>query len=510
MKVLIANRGEIAVRIMRGCREMGLATVAVYSDCDRLAPHVRYADEAVALDANEPAESYLRVDKLVAAATRTGSDAVHPGYGFLAENAPFARAVVDAGLRFIGPTADVIELMGGKTASRDTAARAGVPVVPGSDGALPDAAPDDELQAAGAAVGYPLFVKAVAGGGGKGMRLVREPDSLVHAIRGARSEATSAFGNGAVYLERCIEHGRHIEVQLLADQHGSVIPFVERECSIQRRHQKVIEETPSMAVDDATRRALADAAAALAREVEYTNAGTIEFLLDQSGAFYFLEMNTRLQVEHPVTEMVTGIDLVRWQLRVAQGEHLTIDPARALAPEGHAIECRVYAEDPDAGFMPCPGIITTHQAPAGPGIRVDAGVAAGFAVPSTTIRWCRRSSRTLGIASSRSSACSARSPSTTSAVCGRPWRCFAGSSATPISSREPSTQCFWTARWRHATGRRSSRSPTMSRRWRSWPRRYGVALGGAPGRAVAASDNTASRWKRAARFEGHSPPDVSR
>ena len=381
MKVLVANRGEIAVRILRGCREMGLPTVAVYSDCDRLAPHVRYADEAVALEADEPAGSYLHVEKIIAAARRTGAGAVHPGYGFLAENAGFAQAVADAGLRFIGPPAGVIELMGGKTAARAAARRAGVPIVPGSDGPLPEKMTDADLRRAGDAVGYPIFVKAVAGGGGKGMRLVREPERLPHAVEGARSEAASAFGDGAVYLERCIERGRHVEVQLLADEHGAVVPFVERECSIQRRHQKVIEETPSPAVGVETRRALAAAAARLAAEVGYANAGTIEFLLDESGGFHFLEMNTRLQVEHPITEMVTGIDLVRWQLRVAQGERLDVDPERALAPDGHAVECRVYAEDPNAGFMPCPGLIVTHRPPEGPGIRVDAGVAAGFAVP---------------------------------------------------------------------------------------------------------------------------------
>ncbi len=381
MKVLVANRGEIAVRIMRGCSETGLPTVAVYSDCDRLAPHVRYADEAVALGADEPAGSYLHVDKLIAAARRTGADAVHPGYGFLAENARFARAVTAAGLRFIGPAADVIELMGGKTAAREAAGRAGVPIVPGSGGPLPEDADEAELQQAGDAVGYPIFVKAVAGGGGKGMRLVREPEKLARAIEGARSEAASAFGDGAVYLERCIERGRHIEVQLLADEHGTVVPFVERECSIQRRHQKVIEETPSPVVDVETRRGLAAAAARLAAEVGYVNAGTIEFLLDESGDFHFLEMNTRLQVEHPITELVTGVDLVRWQLRIVQGERLDIDPERALAPDGHAFECRVYAEDPNAGFMPCPGRIETHRPPSGPGIRVDAGVAAGFEVP---------------------------------------------------------------------------------------------------------------------------------
>ncbi len=366
---------------MRACREMGLPTVAVWSDCDRLAPHVRYADEAVGLEADAPGESYLRIDKILDAAARTGADAIHPGYGFLAENAAFARAVHEAGLTFVGPRADVIDLMGGKTAARAAAAHAGVPIVPGSDGPLPHDAAPDELQATGDAVGYPLFVKAVAGGGGKGMRLVHGPDRLLRAIQRARSEAASAFGDGSVYLERCIERGRHIEVQLLADAHGTVVPFVERECSIQRRHQKVIEESPSPVVSAETRRALAEAAASLAREVGYTNAGTIEMLYEDDGSFYFLEMNTRLQVEHPVTEMVTGTDLVRWQLRIARGERLDIDRERALTPDGHAIECRVYAEDPNAGFMPRPGLLTAHRPPAGPGIRVDAGVAAGFEVP---------------------------------------------------------------------------------------------------------------------------------
>jgi acetyl-CoA carboxylase biotin carboxylase subunit len=382
MKVLIANRGEIAVRVMRACHEHEVATVAVYADCDRRSPHVRYAGQAVALGANEPGHSYLCVDKIISAARETGADAIHPGYGFLAENALFARAVADAGLTFIGPSADVIDLMGGKVAARVAAAKANFPTVPGTEGAVSEDASESELRSIGDAVGYPLFVKAVAGGGGKGMRLVRTADLLVRSIESARSEATSAFGNGAVYLERCIERGRHIEVQVLADNHGTVIPFVERECSIQRRHQKVIEESPSPVITEKTRRALAEAAIRLTTSVGYTNAGTIECLYDErSEEFYFLEMNTRLQVEHPVTEMVTGIDLVRWQLRIAQGEPLTIDPERALTPDGHAFECRVYAEDPAAGFMPSPGLLETYREPAGPGIRVDAGVESGFEVP---------------------------------------------------------------------------------------------------------------------------------
>jgi acetyl-CoA carboxylase biotin carboxylase subunit len=382
MKVLIANRGEIAVRLMRACHEHDVATVAVYADCDRQSPHVRYAGQAVALGANEPAHSYLCVEKILAAAHETGADAIHPGYGFLAENASFARAVTTAGLTFIGPSAEVIDLMGGKVAARSAAASANFPTVPGTEGVIPEDASESGLQSLGDAVGYPLFVKAVAGGGGKGMRLVRTADLLLRAIESARSEATSAFGNGAVYLERCIEQGRHIEVQVLADHHGTVVPFVERECSIQRRHQKVIEESPSPVITEKTRRDLAEAAIRLVSSVGYTNAGTIECLYDErSEEFYFLEMNTRLQVEHPVTEMVTGIDLVRWQLRIAQGEPLTIDPERALTPDGHAFECRVYAEDPAAGFLPSPGLLETYREPAGPGIRVDAGVEAGFEVP---------------------------------------------------------------------------------------------------------------------------------
>lgn len=381
MKILIANRGEIAVRVMRACREMRIKTVAVYSPSDRLALHVQYADEAVPLDADKPAESYLNIKKLIKAARSTGADAVHPGYGFLAENAEFARECRSAGLVFIGPSANVIDLMGGKTAAREAAIKAGVPVVPGSDGTLSSDLSDEELAKIAANVGYPLFVKAVAGGGGKGMRLVRDPDSLLNAIQAARSEAGAAFGNSDVYLERWVAVARHIEVQVLGDEHGVVVPFVERECSIQRRHQKVIEESPSISVSNATRLSLAEAAAALARGVGYTNAGTVEFLLDENEKFYFLEMNTRLQVEHPVTEMVTGVDLVKWQIRIANGEKLTLDPEKLLSPNGHAVECRVYAEDPLLGFIPCPGLITHLRVPTGPNVRDDSGVLSGFSVP---------------------------------------------------------------------------------------------------------------------------------
>jgi acetyl-CoA carboxylase biotin carboxylase subunit len=380
-KILIANRGEIAVRIIRACREMGIATVAVYSECDRAALHVRLADEACAIGPSPPRESYLRIDTIVAAARRSGADAVHPGYGFLAENEDFAQAVVEAGLTFIGPSPAAIALMGSKTAARQTAVRAGVPVVPGTDSPLDSSVSDVEIARIAGAVGYPLLVKAVAGGGGKGMRTVNDPADLAGAVRAARSEAGAAFGDAAVYFERQILKPRHVEVQLLADQHGTVLPFVERECSIQRRHQKVIEETPSLAVTPQIRTAMTSAAAAVARAAGYTNAGTIEFLLDADGRFYFLEMNTRLQVEHPITEMVTGLDLVRWQIRIARGERLDVDPQRALTAAGHAIECRVYAEDPDNNFLPSPGRIQQLRAPSGPGIRDDSSATAGLEVP---------------------------------------------------------------------------------------------------------------------------------
>ena len=330
MKILVANRGEIAVRILRACREMGVPSVAVYSECDRTAPHVRHADEAVAIGPSPAAESYLDIDRVLAAAAGTGATAVHPGYGFLAENAAFARACRAAGLAFIGPDAGVIETMGGKTAARQAAIDAGVPVVPGTE-ALPDTLSEAGLRARADEVGYPLFIKAVAGGGGRGMRRVAGPDGVAAGVESARSEAGAAFGESAVYFERLLERARHIEVQVLCDEHGTVIPFVERECSIQRRHQKVIEESPSVAVTGPIRTALAEAAAALCSAVRYVNAGTLEFLLDENGRFYFLEMNTRLQVEHPVTEMVTGVDLVHWQIRIARGERLTLDPGRALA-----------------------------------------------------------------------------------------------------------------------------------------------------------------------------------
>jgi len=380
-KILIANRGEIAVRVIRACREMDIAPVAVYSECDRAALHVRYADEAYPIGPSAPRESYLRIDRIIDAARRSGADAVHPGYGFLAENEEFAAAVADAGLVFIGPSPKAIETMGSKTAARTAAQRAGVPVVPGTEEPLAVDVPDAAIAAMADRIGYPVLVKAVAGGGGKGMRTVIDPAELSSAVRAARSEANAAFGDAAIYLERRLTRPRHIEVQLLGDLHGTVLPFVERECSIQRRHQKVVEETPSLAVAAGARSAIASAAAAVAKAVGYTNAGTIEFLLDEDGRFYFLEMNTRLQVEHPITEMVTGVDLVHWQIRIARGERLDLDPAVLVTPKGHGIECRVYAEDPDNGFLPSPGKIVALRSPSGPGIRDDSGATEGLDVP---------------------------------------------------------------------------------------------------------------------------------
>jgi acetyl-CoA carboxylase biotin carboxylase subunit len=340
---------------------------------------VRLADEAYPIGPSAPRESYLRIDRILDVAKRSGSDAVHPGYGFLAENEEFAAAVEAAGITFVGPTARAIETMGSKTAARTAARRAGVPVVPGTEDPLGVDVPDDAIASVADAIGFPLLVKAVAGGGGKGMRAVSDLAELPAAVRAARSEASAAFGDAAVYLERQLKRPRHIEVQLLGDTHGAVLPFVERECSIQRRHQKVVEETPSLAVTPALRARMMSAAAAVAGAVGYTSAGTIEFLLDEDGQFYFLEMNTRLQVEHPITEMVTGLDLVRWQIRIARGERLDLDPGSLV--RGHAIECRIYAEDPDNGFLPSPGRILQLRTPGGPGIRDDSGATAGLDVP---------------------------------------------------------------------------------------------------------------------------------
>jgi acetyl-CoA carboxylase biotin carboxylase subunit len=375
--VLIANRGEIAVRIARACHEAGLAVVAVYSEADAGTPHVLAADRAVAIGPAAARESYLNVDALLAAARASGADAVHPGYGFLAENAAFARAVEAAGLVWIGPPPAAIATMGDKLTARTTVARAGVPVVPGSELALADAA---AAARAAAAIGYPVLLKAAAGGGGKGMRTVAGEAELAPALAAAAREAEAAFADGRVYLEKLLVRPRHVEVQVLGDAHGTLVHLGERECSVQRRHQKIVEETPCPVVNDRLRAAMTGAALSAARAVGYTSAGTVEFMLDESGAFYFLEMNTRLQVEHPITELVTGIDLVAAQLRIARGEPLGLTQAD-VRPRGHAIEVRLYAEDPAAGFLPSAGPILGLREPAGPGVRVDSALAAGGVVP---------------------------------------------------------------------------------------------------------------------------------
>ncbi len=376
-KLLIANRGEIALRVITTCREMGIQTVAVYSDADRDALHVLEADEAVCLGPSEPTESYLNVDKIIGAARMTGAQAVHPGYGFLAENAAFAEQCEQEGLVFVGPPSRVIRNLGDKTEARRTMIKGGVPVIPGMMQTEGD--PDVLAREAGN-IGYPVLIKAAAGGGGKGMRVVRSPQEFREACISASSEARSAFGNGAIYLEKYLEQPRHIEFQILADTKGTVIHLLERECSIQRRHQKIIEETPSPALSPALRAAMGEAAVAAARAAGYVNAGTVEFLLDASGDFYFLEVNTRLQVEHPITEMITGIDLVRQQIEIAAGNPLRFSQGDIVG-RGHAIECRIYAEDPLNGFFPSPGRILFVKEPRGPGIRNDCGIYSGYTVP---------------------------------------------------------------------------------------------------------------------------------
>ncbi len=375
-KVLIANRGEIAVRVSRTCRAMGIPTVAVYSEADVGALHVRQADEAIPIGPPEAIRSYLSIDALLRAGRAAGADAVHPGYGFLSQSADFADAVADAGLRFIGPPGAVHRTMGDKQGARRLMAAAGVPVVPGYDG---DDQSDQALQAEAARVGFPLMIKPSRGGGGKGIRVVGSPSDFSSALAASRREAQAAFGRQEVVLERFLERPRHVEVQVLADEQGTVVHLLERECSIQRRHQKVVEETPSPALDDATRAALCATGVAAARAAAYANAGTVEFLLDAQGRFYFLEMNTRLQVEHAVTEAVTGLDLVRLQIEVAAGRPLPLGQAD-VEGRGHALECRLYAEDPDNDDLPSPGRILHLEWPQGPGVRVDAGVDAGCEV----------------------------------------------------------------------------------------------------------------------------------
>ncbi|MBV9268416.1 MAG: acetyl-CoA carboxylase biotin carboxylase subunit [Acidobacteriaceae bacterium] len=378
-KVLIANRGEIAVRVTRALREMGIRSVAVYSEIDRTALHVQMADEALLIGPPLATESYLSIERILSAAKESGADAIHPGYGFLSENAAFAHACVEQGVKFIGPAPSAIEAMGSKTAARRVAIAAGAPVVPGTERGL------DTLQKAREValhLGFPVLLKAAAGGGGKGMRRVDTESDLASAMRNAASEAERAFGSGEVYLEKLIERPRHIEVQVLGDEHGNLIHLGERECSIQRRHQKVVEECPAPLVlaQPELRERIGEAALKIARAVNYSNAGTLEFLADQRGNFYFLEMNTRLQVEHPVTELVTGIDLVQWQLRIAAGEQLAIKQ-EDIRWNGSAIECRVYAEDPDNNFFPSSGKIVHYSEPSGPGVRVDGGVYVGWTVP---------------------------------------------------------------------------------------------------------------------------------
>jgi acetyl-CoA carboxylase biotin carboxylase subunit len=376
-RVLIANRGEIAVRVIRGCHEEGLEAVAVYSDADAHALHVRSADAAVHVGPASSSASYLQVDRILAAAIASGCDAVHPGYGFLSENAAFARAVIAAGLVWIGPPPDAIEAMGSKTQARQRMHAAGVPVVPGTLEALTDL---QEARRIAIDIGFPVMLKAAAGGGGKGMRRVDDVDGLDAALAAARSEAKKSFADDAVYVEKLVEGARHVEIQVLADTHGRVVHLFERDCSIQRRHQKVIEEAPCPVLPEATRQGMAAAAVRAAEAVGYVGAGTCEFLLGADGNFHFLEMNTRLQVEHPITELITGIDLVRAQLRIAAGEPLWFRQ-EDLKIHGHAIECRIYAEDPMAGFRPSPGPLHGYSEPGGPFVRVDSGVSEGDVVP---------------------------------------------------------------------------------------------------------------------------------
>jgi acetyl-CoA carboxylase biotin carboxylase subunit len=375
-RILIANRGEIAVRIIRACREMGIESVVVYSDVDRRAQHVRKADYAYHIGSATASESYLNIAKILDVARRSGAQAIHPGYGFLSENARFARACAEAGVKFIGPTAESMEMMGSKTKARQAMKRAGVPFVPGSERGLEY----DAAERLAEQIGYPVMLKAAAGGGGKGMRAVHSPLELRSAYDAARSEAQRSFGDNEVYLEKLIVDPRHVEMQIFGDEHGNVIYLGERECSIQRRHQKVMEEAPSPIVDHDMRRRMGEVAVRVGKAANYHNAGTVEFLVDKDRNFYFLEMNTRLQVEHPVTEFITGLDLVHLQLRVAAGEQLPMKQ-EDIQLRGHAIECRVYAEDPDNNFFPSPGKITRLISPSGPGIRRDSGMYEGWIVP---------------------------------------------------------------------------------------------------------------------------------
>ena len=376
-KLLIANRGEIALRILRSCREMGIATVAVYSTVDKNALHVQLADEAVCVGDSPSSKSYLNVPNILAAATSRGVDAIHPGYGFLAENDRFAEICGDHGLIFVGPSPHAIRSMGDKSTAKSTMQKVGVPTVPGSEGLLDSVSDASKLASE---MGYPVMIKATAGGGGRGMRLVNHSDELENLFKAAQGEAEAAFGNPGLYMEKFIDRPRHVEVQILADRFGNVVHLGERDCSIQRRHQKLLEESPSPALDDHLRIRMGEAAVAAAKSINYEGAGTVEFLLDRNGSFYFMEMNTRIQVEHPVTELVTGMDLISEQLRIAGGEKLQFAQAE-IKLEGHAIECRINAEDPSHNFRPSPGKITGWLPPGGPGVRVDSHVYTGYDIP---------------------------------------------------------------------------------------------------------------------------------
>lgn len=376
-KILIANRGEIAIRIIRACREMNIETVAVYSEADRNSLYVRMADEAVCVGPPQPGRSYLNIANIIGAAEITGAEAIHPGYGFLSENAKFAEMCAANDITFIGPTANAMRLMGNKVQARETMMEVGVPVVPGSQGLIKDA---DQAVEIAEKIGYPVLIKASSGGGGKGMRVAQSEEEVVRGILTARSEAAAAFGNGDVYLEKYVEEPRHIEIQILADNYGNIIHLGERDCSIQRRNQKIIEESPSTAVDDELREYLGKTAIMAARTVDYRSVGTVEFLMDKYGNFYFIEMNTRIQVEHPVTEMITGIDLVKEQIQIAYGQEIAIRQ-EDVKFSGWAIECRINAEDPNRNFMPCPGKITSYLPPGGSGVRMDSAIFAGWEVP---------------------------------------------------------------------------------------------------------------------------------
>lgn len=375
-KILIANRGEIALRVIRACKELGVQTVAVYSEADRESLHVRFADDDVCIGPAPARESYLNIPRLIAAAEITGADAIHPGYGFLAENAEFAETCAASNIAFIGPTAEQIRVMGDKASARRAMQEVGVPIIPGSPGPVEDV---DEALRFAVGIGFPVIIKASAGGGGKGMRVAADPEDFARAFQLARSEALSAFGNGDVYVEKYLARPRHIEFQIMGDSHGNVIHLGERDCSVQRRHQKLIEEAPSPAMTPELRQAMGDAAVRGAKAINYVGAGTIEMLLNEDNSFYFMEMNTRIQVEHPVTEMLTGIDLVKEQIRVAAGERLSVTTLPPL--RGHVIECRVNAEDPARNFQPSPGRIDVFHPPGGPGVRLDTHVYTGYSVP---------------------------------------------------------------------------------------------------------------------------------